>query len=162
MPASSAGGGGESPRGREAPRRHAAATVSFDNSIAQNCRSAIVKSFRRRQASESRRGTNPRCAGSDLGGFDVLAVPGWADVTCAELDRVHIARAFPGDPGQYRRRLIGRFSDCGRDRRRPSTFVRRRRRSKRWRRFTAIAKSVGHIGAMSAQNCATKLCPTST
>jgi len=41
MPASSAGGGGESPRGREAPRRHAAATVSFDNSIAQNCRSAI-------------------------------------------------------------------------------------------------------------------------
>ena len=79
--------------------------------------SAIVKSFGRRQASESRRGTNPRCAGRGLWGFDVLVVPGWAVATCARLDRMRVARAFPGDPGQYRRRLIGRFGDRGRDRR---------------------------------------------
>ena len=80
-----------------------------------------MKSFGRRQASESRRGTNPRCAGRGLWGFDVLAVPGWAGVTCAGLDRVRIARAFPGDHGQYRGRLIGRFGDPGRDRRRLTT-----------------------------------------
>src|SRR5664280_2436265 len=40
MPATSAGGGGEGPRGREPPRRYAATNVSFDNSIAQSCRSA--------------------------------------------------------------------------------------------------------------------------
>jgi hypothetical protein len=45
MPASSAGGGGEGPRGREPPRRHAAANVAFDNSIAQSCRSAIGQTF---------------------------------------------------------------------------------------------------------------------
>ena len=77
------------------------ANVSFDISLAQTRHSALVKSFGRRQASESRRGTNPRCAGRGLWGFDVLAVPGWAGVKCAGLDRVRIARAFPGDHGRY-------------------------------------------------------------
>ena len=47
----------------------------------------LVKSFGRRQASESPRGTNPRCAGRGLWGFDVFAVPGRAVVKRAGLHR---------------------------------------------------------------------------
>ncbi len=79
--------------------------------------SAVVKSFGRRQASESPRGTNPRCAGRGLWGFDVLAVPGWTAVKCAALHRMCIARAFPGDHGRNPRPLVGHFGDRGRDQR---------------------------------------------
>ena len=68
--------------------------VRFYVPMIQSRPTASVKSFGRRQASESPRGTNPRCAGRGLWGFDVLAVPGWAAVKCAGLQRMRIARAI--------------------------------------------------------------------
>jgi hypothetical protein len=44
--------------------------VRFDISIAQSRHSALVKSFGRRQASESRRGTNPRAGCGALWVFE--------------------------------------------------------------------------------------------
>jgi hypothetical protein len=48
--------------GRELLRRYGGANVRFDISIAQSRQSASVKSFGRRQASESPRRANPRAA----------------------------------------------------------------------------------------------------
>ena len=93
-------------------------SVRFPTSPLVSGLSGYVKSFGRRQASESRRGTNPRCAGRGLWGFDVLVVPGWAVVTCARLDRMRVARASPGDHDQYPRPLAAIFGDRDRDRRR--------------------------------------------
>ena len=87
---------------------------AFAVSASQSRHSAPVKSFGRRQASESPRGTNPRCAGRGLWGFDVLAVPGCAVVKCAGLHRMLGVRTFRSDHGRYRRAVAGHFSDRGR------------------------------------------------
>jgi hypothetical protein len=91
--------------------------VRYSRSIIQSRRSASVKSFGRRQASESPRGTNPRCAGRDLWGFDVLVVPGRAVVKHAALHRMRIGRAFSGDHDRDPGALAGVFDDGGRDQR---------------------------------------------
>src|SRR5271170_7743979 len=49
---------------------------NFRSDRSHSSRSAPVKSFGRREAYESRRGTNPRCAAQGLWGFDVLVVRG--------------------------------------------------------------------------------------
>ncbi len=101
--------------GSLASRLRRSAKVRFSILSPESRHSAYVKSFGRRQASESPRGTNPRCAGRGLWGFDVLAVPRWAAVERTELQRVRIARGWPGDHGQNPRRLIGHFGDRGGD-----------------------------------------------
>ena len=59
---------------QELPVAHTG-NVRFSSLAAESGQYASVKSFGRRQASESRRGTNPRCAGRGLWRFDVLVVP---------------------------------------------------------------------------------------
>jgi hypothetical protein len=96
---------GYSRRAKPSSRRYAAVVKLFRTSALRAMRTfarqtqltAFVKSFGRRQASESRRGTNPRSAGRGLWRFDVLVVPGWTVVKCSALDWMRTGSAFPGD-----------------------------------------------------------------
>ena len=102
---------------RNRPREHHSTNVRYSRTIIQSRRCASVKSFGRRQASESPRGTNPRCAGRGLWGFDVLVVLGRAVVKRAALHRMRIGRTFPGDDVRDPGALVGVFDDGGTDQR---------------------------------------------
>ena len=65
----------------------------------QRRRTGIVKSFGRRLASESPRGTNPRCAVRGLWGFVELAVPGLIGWAFAVVFGIANPEVFPSDLG---------------------------------------------------------------
>jgi hypothetical protein len=53
-------------------------TSDIASVAAENCQSAVVKSFGRRQAYESPRGRNPRATGDGYGDFDFRLMSGMA------------------------------------------------------------------------------------
>jgi hypothetical protein len=81
----------------------------FRDSLCSRAPFRFREEFRMPLASESPRGTNPRCAGRDLWGFGVLAVPGCMAVKCAGLDWMRIARALPIAHEQNSKPLVGRL-----------------------------------------------------
>jgi hypothetical protein len=72
---------------------------------------AFVKSFGRRLAYESLRRPNPRCAVSDLWGFEDLVVLGRAGLVFARLLGNGLRDVLPGDQGSEPRPLIGNIVD---------------------------------------------------
>ncbi len=70
-----------------------------------------VKSFGRRLASESPRGTNPRCAVRGLWGFAQLAVPGLMGLAFAVLVGIAIPELLAGDRGTDPKPRAGKVAE---------------------------------------------------
>ena len=77
----------------------------------ESCRAGIVKTFGRRLASESPRGTNPRCVVRGLWGFEELAVPGVMGLAFTVLFGIAIPEVLPGDRGTDLRSRAGKVAD---------------------------------------------------
>ncbi len=80
-------------------------------------RSPFVKSFGRRLAYESPRGTNPRCVARGLWGFEELAVPGLTGVVFTGLPRTVAPAVFPAKQGTAPLPRVGQIGDGVWDRR---------------------------------------------
>jgi hypothetical protein len=70
-----------------------------------------VKSFGRRLAYESPRGTNPRCPVRGLWGFEELAVPGVMGLAFAVLVGIAIPEVWAGSRGTDPRPRAGKVAD---------------------------------------------------
>jgi hypothetical protein len=79
--------------------------------------SGIVKSFGRRLAYESARGTNPRCVARCLWGFKELGVPRVTGVVVTRLPRTVAAAVLPAKQGTAPMPRVGQIGDDVWDRR---------------------------------------------
>ena len=79
--------------------------------IARSRQSALVKSFGRRLASESPRGTNPRCAVRGLWRFVQLAAPGLIGLAFAVVFGIANPEVFPSDWGTGSRPPASKVAD---------------------------------------------------
>jgi hypothetical protein len=70
-----------------------------------------VKSFGRRLASESPRGTNPRCLVRGLWGFEDWAVPGSMGLAFTLVFGIAIPEVLAGDRGADPRPRAGKVAD---------------------------------------------------
>jgi hypothetical protein len=76
----------------------------------ETCHSAFVKSFGRRLAYESPRGTNPRCVARGLWGFEELLVRGVAELVLTWLLGIAVWEVLPGDRGTDRGPRVGKVA----------------------------------------------------
>ena len=77
----------------------------------QSGRSDFVKSFGRREAYESPRGTNPPCAARGLWGFEDLAVSWVMGVVFTRLLAIAVLEVLSGDRGADPRPRMGKAGD---------------------------------------------------
>jgi hypothetical protein len=77
----------------------------------------LVKSFGRRLAYESPRGTNPRCVARCLWGFKELGVPRVTGVVVTRLPRTVAAAVLPAKQGTAPMPRVGQIGDDVWDRR---------------------------------------------
>src|SRR5580658_9416303 len=79
--------------------------------------SPFVKSFGRRLASESPRGTNPRCVAGGLWGFEELRVVRVTGLVFTRLPRTVAAAVLPAKPATAPMPRVGQIGDDVWDRR---------------------------------------------
>jgi hypothetical protein len=91
--------------------------VRSDLQITRSRQSASVKSFGRRLAYESPRGTNPRCVARGLWGFDELRVVRVTGVVFTRLPRTVAAAVLPADQVTAAMPRVGQIGDDVWDRR---------------------------------------------
>ena len=99
------------------PLRHAHANVCFSAPIAQSGPSLHVKSFGRRLAYKSPRGTNPRCVARGLWGSEELRVVRVTGVVFTRLPRTVATAVLPAKPATAPMPRVGQIGDDVWDRR---------------------------------------------